>query len=148
MLGKGYNASGDYESALENSKGAVAELLLQNDLSDSHHIVALAAREGWLDVLKQLRRRGCPMDAASVGLEAVRNGHLPVVAWAVEELDAPVQYLANSAATLPPRYADDVEVEVLQWLWEHGAEFDGDAVAFNAALIGSLPLLQCVFAPA
>ncbi|KXZ54167.1 hypothetical protein GPECTOR_5g264 [Gonium pectorale] len=135
MLGKGHDASGDYESALENSKGAVAELLLQNELMYPDYVAVLAAREGWLEVLKLLQRRGCPIDAASIGEFAVRNGYLPVLAWAVEELDAPVQYLANTAA-------EAGHVEVLQWLWDHDAEFDADEVALNAALTGNLPVLQ------
>ncbi|KXZ43749.1 hypothetical protein GPECTOR_81g198 [Gonium pectorale] len=85
-----------------------------------------------LEVLQWLRQRGCPLDAAKVAAlatAAAQNGQLPVLAWAVEELGAPVQ-----SAALMDAAAASGRVELMAWLRERGCPWSADTFNITAGM--------------
>ncbi|KXZ48773.1 hypothetical protein GPECTOR_25g357 [Gonium pectorale] len=139
LLGRGYPAERSAsEAALHAGNTAALELLLRRGLRP--HIVMLgyhAAATGRLEALQKLREHGCQLAAAAVGRIAAREGKLPVLVWAVEELGASVQV---------PEVVDAAEcrcdLEALRWLWQCGCPLDAGRVALWAAAHGRLPVLE------
>ncbi|GLC38581.1 hypothetical protein PLESTB_001741700 [Pleodorina starrii] len=79
--------------------------------------VTVAARQGHLPVLQYLHASGLPVDTRSVAQEAARAGHLPLVAWAVEDLGvAP----ADGADSLLDCAAESGNLELMTWLHARG----------------------------
>ncbi|GLC34691.1 hypothetical protein PLESTM_000225600 [Pleodorina starrii] len=75
--------------------------------------VTCAACGGHLAVLQYLHASGFRVNARSVAEEAARGGHLPLVAWAVEDLGvAP----AAGAASLLDCAAESGNLELMAWL--------------------------------
>ncbi|GLC45679.1 hypothetical protein PLESTB_001317400 [Pleodorina starrii] len=131
--------------------------------------MAEAARQGHLAVLQYLHASGLPVNTRSVAEEAARAGHLPLVAWAVEDLGvAPADGAANlldcTAASgnlellnwlhvrgwalgrraIPNGVESGCE-EALEWLVERGCPFPLDGGAYlGAADNGDLAMLRCL----
>ncbi|GLC44713.1 hypothetical protein PLESTM_001634700 [Pleodorina starrii] len=77
----------------------------------------LAAHRGHLAVLQYLHASGLLVNTRSVAERAARAGHLPLVAWAVEELGvAP----ADGAASLLDCAAGSGNLELMAWLHVRG----------------------------
>ncbi|GLC49922.1 hypothetical protein PLESTB_000323300 [Pleodorina starrii] len=131
--------------------------------------VAVAARRGHLAVLQYLHASGFPVYARSVAEGAARAGHLPLVAWAVEDLgvapaDDAARLLDCAAAsgnlelmawlhvrgwalgpTAIPNGAESGCEEALEWLVERGCPFPLDGGAYRrAAFNGDLAMLRCL----
>ncbi|GLC50770.1 hypothetical protein PLESTB_000430100 [Pleodorina starrii] len=128
-----------------------------------------AARRGHLAVLQYLHANGLPVNARSVAEAAARAGHLPLVAWAVEDLGvAPADGAASlldcaaesgnlelmawlhvrgwalGPEAIPNGAASGCE-EALEWLVERGCPFPLDGGAYlGAALNGDLAMLRCL----
>ncbi|GLC45460.1 hypothetical protein PLESTM_001738200 [Pleodorina starrii] len=131
--------------------------------------VTAAARQGHLAVLQYLHARGLPLYAPCVAVGAAAMGHLPLVAWAVEDLgvapaDGEDSLLDRAAASsnielmswlhvrgwaLGPRAiyngAESGCEEALEWLVERGCPFPLDGGAYLPAVSnGDLAMVRCL----
>ncbi|GLC55316.1 hypothetical protein PLESTB_000971800 [Pleodorina starrii] len=129
----------------------------------------LAAHRGHLAVLQYLHASGLLVNTRSVAERAARAGHLPLVAWAVEELgvapaDGAASLLDCAAGSgnlelmawlhvrgwaLGPRAipngAESGCEEALEWLVERGCPFPLDGGSYIlAARNGDLAMLRCL----
>ncbi|PNH05816.1 Ankyrin repeat domain-containing protein [Tetrabaena socialis] len=82
-----------------------------------------ASRGGHLAVLKVLRAHGARIDLHSVACSAVACGHLPVLAWGVQELGAAL------SADMYKSAASSGSAELVAWLHEHGCPWDTSVFA-------------------
>ncbi|KXZ51125.1 hypothetical protein GPECTOR_13g612 [Gonium pectorale] len=93
-------------------------------------------RECNLEVLQWLRQHGCPINAAEVVSAAAECVHLPVLAWAVEEMGVSLQnqVLARGAVR-------QCNLEALQWLRQYGCPLNAAEVVLAAARAHNMPVL-------
>ncbi|GLC49940.1 hypothetical protein PLESTB_000325200 [Pleodorina starrii] len=138
-------------------------------LTVDEFLVKIAALQGHLAVLQYLHASGLLVNTRSVAEAAARGGHLPLVAWAVEDLgvapaDDAASLLDCAAASgnlelmtwlhvrgwaLGPTAIPNGAVrgceEALEWLVERGCPFPLDGGAYlGAAFNGDLAMLRCL----
>ena len=94
---------------------------------------AVAARQNALDVLRTLRKNGCPWDEYTCAY-AARSGHLDVLQWAHKNGCWWEERTCAAAARCG-------HLEVLQWARENGCPWDIVTCAY-AARSGHLEVLQ------
>ncbi|KXZ43759.1 hypothetical protein GPECTOR_81g209 [Gonium pectorale] len=141
LLARGYPADkGVASEALCTGNAAALELLLLRGLRPEPRAVGEAANRGRLEALKKLHEHGCPLDAAAVAYEATAGGHLPVLAWAVEEL-AEVLRARVTSGTLMDAAAGSGNTKLMATLWERECAW-GESVYRNAAGAGCQPALE------
>ncbi|GLC39374.1 hypothetical protein PLESTM_000889900 [Pleodorina starrii] len=98
-----------------------------------------AARQGHLAVLQYLHASGLPVNTRSVAEEAARAGHLPLVAWTVEDLGvAP----ADGAASLLDCAAESGNLELMAWLHDRGWALGPSAINNGAIESGCEEALE------
>ncbi|PNH00537.1 Ankyrin repeat domain-containing protein [Tetrabaena socialis] len=129
-----------------------------------------AADAGNLDVLRYLLAEGCPVEESTLGTaagsgqlaalqalhahsgaftwepfvlaRAARGGHLPVVAWLLEQQLVSLQ----QRPSLLPEATQSGSTELLAWLRDRGCPW-GENNFFCAARAGSEEALECPFLP-
>ncbi|KXZ43740.1 hypothetical protein GPECTOR_81g188 [Gonium pectorale] len=138
LMGRGYHADGKaVNAAVRAGKVAALQLLLAHGLRPGASAVAAAAGKGWLDALKELRQHGVQLDADAVAREAAGCGHLPVLAWAVEELGASLQDVG-----LVHYAAERCNLGTLEWLHQHGCSLAARQVVRGAAQRSDMATLR------
>ncbi|GLC45465.1 hypothetical protein PLESTB_000317000 [Pleodorina starrii] len=173
LRGRGYplDAAAAASAVFLGNLAALRFLVEQAGLriTGAQYPVTDAARQGHLAVLQYLHARGLLLYTRSVAEEAAWAGHLPLVAWAVEDLGvAPAEgadslldcavasgnlelmtWLHVRGWALGPRAfpngaASGCE-EALEWLVERGCPFPLDGGAYlRAACNGDLAMLRCL----
>ncbi|GLC70512.1 hypothetical protein PLESTF_000994200 [Pleodorina starrii] len=121
LRGRGYPlAAGLADTAVREGNLAALRFLVEQEgvrPTGDQFDVTFAASRGHLAVLQYLHASGLPVNTRSAAEEAARAGHLPVVAWAVEDLGvAP----AAGAASLLDCAATSGNLELMAWLHVRG----------------------------
>jgi hypothetical protein len=123
--------------AVQWKDSAMAEWALEEGCPFASQKVSKAcAAAGNLNMLKQLRARGCPLDKGTIAA-AAEAGNLEVLQWLKEELRT-LSWTQSACEAA----AQGGHLEILQWLRRNSCCWDEGTCTAAAAADGHLELLQ------
>ena len=96
-------------------------------------MIQLATEKGHLEVLKWAREQGIAPNVFT-NLEATRQGNLEMLKWGLQQ--------KCSLADCLPAAASSGHLEIVEWLWDHGADCCGEWSCWSAAANGNLEVLK------